>query len=317
MTRRRIPPYEEPTSYRGGVGVTKVAAVTSAAIAVPTAVLAVVAAVTIGIASAAADSPSPSAVVGQTATPSPTASPSEAAPEIPVPTPASPTGTPFDSVDVAVATAKADPKVPGMRPEVPLQAGHFGPRVARIHEQLAWLGHDIASGEARDLVFGASTRDAVRTFQGKHWMPTTGKIDKRTRVMLSRMSAPIGVLPRTCTSVELSLCIDKTAKVIRLVRDGNVIETLDARFGAPGMETGEGIFTVNQKSRNHTSSRYRTWMPFAMFFNGDEAVHYSPDFTSVGYARGSHGCVGMRDIERAEWIFDKVPLGTRVYVYWS
>lgn len=317
MTRQRIPPSEEPTSYRGGVGVTKVAAVTSAVIAVPTAVMAVVAAVTIGIASAAADSPSPSAVVGQTATPSPTASPTETAPEIPVPTPASPTGTPFDSVDVAVATAKADPKVPGMRPEVPLQAGHFGPRVARIQEQLAWLGHDIASGEARDLVFGASTRDAVRTFQGKHWMPTTGKIDKRTRVMLSRMSAPIGVLPRTCTSVELSLCIDKTAKVIRLVRDGNVIETLDARFGAPGMETGEGIFTVNQKSRNHTSSRYRTWMPFAMFFNGDEAVHYSPDFTSVGYARGSHGCVGMRDIERAEWIFDKVPLGTRVYVYWS
>ena len=65
------------------------------------------------------------------------------------------------------------------------------------------------------------------------------------------------------------------------------------------------------------SSLYHTWMPRAMFFNGDEAVHYSPDFASVGYSRGSHGCVGMRDMEKATWLFNQVAVGTRVYVYWS
>jgi lipoprotein-anchoring transpeptidase ErfK/SrfK len=58
-------------------------------------------------------------------------------------------------------------------------------------------------------------------------------------------------------------------------------------------------------------------MPRAMFFNGDEAVHYSPDFAAVGYIRGSHGCVGIRDMEQATWLFDHVDVGTRVYVYWS
>ena len=54
-----------------------------------------------------------------------------------------------------------------------------------------------------------------------------------------------------------------------------------------------------------------------MFFNGDEAVHYSPDFASVGYIRGSHGCVGVRDMDVATRLFEKVDVGTRVYVYWS
>ena len=54
-----------------------------------------------------------------------------------------------------------------------------------------------------------------------------------------------------------------------------------------------------------------------MFFNGDEAVHYSPDFASVCYIRVAHGCVGMRDMEKATWLFNQVPVGTRVYVYWS
>jgi lipoprotein-anchoring transpeptidase ErfK/SrfK len=54
-----------------------------------------------------------------------------------------------------------------------------------------------------------------------------------------------------------------------------------------------------------------------MFFNGDEAVHYSPDFASVGYLRGSHGCVGIRDMDLATELFEKVAVGTRVYVYWS
>ena len=83
------------------------------------------------------------------------------------------------------------------------------------------------------------------------------------------------------------------------------------------METGDGVFTINRKSRDHVSSLYRTWMPFAMFFNGGEAVHYSPYFAQDGYNGGSHGCIGVRDIKMAAWLFDRVPMGSRVYVYYS
>ena len=139
----------------------------------------------------------------------------------------------------------------------------------------------------------------------------------RVTEKLEKLAEPVGILPLRCTEKKKSICIDKTTRLLRYVVNGKVAMVTDARFGAPGMETGEGIFSVHEKSFNHVSSRYHTWMPRAMFFNGDEAVHYSPDFASVGYLRGSHGCVGVRDMEKATWLFGQVPVGTRVYVYWS
>ena len=231
--------------------------------------------------------------------------------------PATQAGIAFDSLDTPDPRGASHAKVPQARAGVTLRIGQFGPRIATAQQQLAWLGHDIRTQESQEALFGRTTRDAVRSFQTKHWLPATGRIDKRTRHVLSRMSAPIGVLPRTCTETPMSLCIDKTAKVLRFVVKGEVKLTTDARFGAPGMETDEGIFAIKEKSRDHVSSRFHTWMPFAMFFNGDEAVHYSPDFAAVGYLHGSHGCVGVRDMEKVTWLFDHVPVGTRVYVYWS
>jgi lipoprotein-anchoring transpeptidase ErfK/SrfK len=58
-------------------------------------------------------------------------------------------------------------------------------------------------------------------------------------------------------------------------------------------------------------------MPFAMFFSGGQAVHYSPDFASVGYAGASHGCVNLRDYESVAWLFDQVEVGDKVVVSWS
>ena len=44
-------------------------------------------------------------------------------------------------------------------------------------------------------------------------------------------------------------------------------------------------------------------MPFAMFFSGGQAVHYSADFASVGYNGASHGCVNVRDRAVVAWLF--------------
>ena len=58
-------------------------------------------------------------------------------------------------------------------------------------------------------------------------------------------------------------------------------------------------------------------MPFAMFFSGGQAVHYSSDFAAIGYNGASHGCVNVRDYDAVAWLFDQVQVGDKVVVYWS
>ena len=45
------------------------------------------------------------------------------------------------------------------------------------------------------------------------------------------------------------------------------------------------------------STLYDSSMPFAMFFDGGQAVHYSADFAADGYYGASHGCVNIRDYD--------------------
>ena len=54
-------------------------------------------------------------------------------------------------------------------------------------------------------------------------------------------------------------------------------------------------------------------------FNGDMAVHYSPTFAASGYypGGGSHGCVNVADLKGVSWLFDQIPVGTLVHIYWG
>ena len=113
------------------------------------------------------------------------------------------------------------------------------------------------------------------------------------------------------------LCIDKSSSTLRWVVDGQVLRTVDVRFGSSATPTREGTFSVNAKSRDHVSSLYDTAMPFAMFFSGGQAVHYSSDFAANGYSGASHGCVNVRDYDAVAWLYDQVGIGDRVVVYWS
>jgi hypothetical protein len=247
------------------------------------------------VAPALADDPTPAPTVS--VSPTPPVSP-------PTTVPTSPPVTPDSIAELPRRT-------------LPLKKGHFGHLVDLANERLEWMGYSISKGSMKNQSFGESTTKAVKAFQAKFWMTPTGTINKKTWKALSKMASPVGVLPLKCTEVKVALCADKTARLIRYVVKGKVKLTLDARFGLPGMDTGDGVFSVNRKSRDHVSSLYRTWMPFAMFFNGGEAVHYSPFFANEGYNGGSHGCIGTRDIKQAEWLFDRVPMGARVYVYYS
>ncbi|HSU01823.1 MAG TPA: L,D-transpeptidase family protein [Nocardioides sp.] len=176
--------------------------------------------------------------------------------------------------------------------------------------------------------YGADTVAAVRGFQAKRRIPVTGEVDRRTLTRLKDMTreptkaelfniVPAGpALDARCLTGR-AMCVDKTSRSLRWLVDGVVLRTVEVRFGSDELPTREGAFAVFRKSRDHVSSLYDTPMPFAMFFSGGQAVHYSPDFAANGYAGASHGCVNVRDRDAVAWLFDQVRLGDKVIVYRS
>ena len=175
--------------------------------------------------------------------------------------------------------------------------------------------------------YGNETVEAVRGFQDKRRIPVTGKVDRRTLDRLHAMtSEPTrdamglhnvpGPLDDRCQTGRV-LCIDKSSQTLRWVVDGKVLKTVDVRFGSSATPTREGAYSVYLKSRDHVSQLYDSAMPFAMFFSGGQAVHYSSDFAATGYYGASHGCVNVRDYDAVAWLYDQVSVGDKVIVYWS
>ncbi len=208
-----------------------------------------------------------------------------------------------------------------------LAPGASGDEVRDLQARLAqidWFNADVTG------FYGDVTTEAVRGFQAKREIPVTGEVDRRTLDRLNAMTteptqAELTNQPTTNTPGALDprclegrvICVDKSSSTLRWVVDGEVLKTMDARFGGSATPTREGEFSVFDMNRDHVSSLYDTSMPFAMFFSGGQAVHYSPDFAAVGYNGASHGCVNTRDYDGVAWLFDQVQIGDKVIVYWS
>lgn len=114
-----------------------------------------------------------------------------------------------------------------------------------------------------------------------------------------------------------ALCISKNQRKMAWMINGTVLDVVDVRFGREGTrtQTRNGTHQINWKSRNHVSSIYHTAMPFALFFDGGQAVHYSSNFAAVGYNGNSGGCVNVRDHATMKKLFDATRVGDKVIVY--
>jgi lipoprotein-anchoring transpeptidase ErfK/SrfK len=124
-------------------------------------------------------------------------------------------------------------------------------------------------------------------------------------------------IDRRCMAAGRVLCVNKTTRKISFLVNGKVLKTADARFGCRNMATREGTFKVYRKSRNHVSRQYGSAMPYAMFFSGGQAVHYSADFRARGYNGCSHGCVNMRSRTAISWMYARTKINDKVIVYRS
>jgi lipoprotein-anchoring transpeptidase ErfK/SrfK len=121
-------------------------------------------------------------------------------------------------------------------------------------------------------------------------------------------------LDRRCLTGR-TMCISKTYRSLVWVVDGKPQLRMDVRFGSYETPTREGSFTVGWKSRHHVSTIYHSPMPYAMFFSGGQAVHYSADFAARGYGGASHGCVNVRNLTALQSLWSQVRVGDKVVVY--
>ncbi|GAA2585283.1 L,D-transpeptidase family protein [Streptomyces roseoviolaceus] len=247
--------------------------------------------------------------------------------ELPGGTP-SPPRTPTGGSPSA-APAPPDDGKPSAAPPAPARVlwarGATGRDVRELQarlRQVAWLF------EGPTGTYGEQTEQAVSGFQGKRGLPRTGRTDTVTWQRLLGMTREPGRWdlylmggqpadppdPR-CTTGRV-LCIDKTSRTLRWMIDGRTVSTMAVRFGSQGTPTREGVFSIYWKSRDHVSTLYDSPMPYAMFFSGGQAVHYSADFAARGYAGASHGCVNVRDEAAIAELYAQVRNGDKVVVSW-
>ncbi|NEB39828.1 murein L,D-transpeptidase [Streptomyces sp. SID14515] len=280
-----------------------------------------------GTATGAQDAPPPvraTQAAAPTASPSPTAPATDdaAPPTTPPPSPSASTAAPAPARTTARPAPEPSTAPP---PRVLMRTGSESDQVRELQARLRQIGH---FGRNPTGYYGSVTADAVRSFQAKRRLAVTGSADEVTWKRLLAMTRvptaaelrppterPVATPDERCLKGRV-LCISKKSRTLAWMINGKVVSAMDVRFGSEYTPTREGVFEVFWKSRDHVSTLYDTPMPYALFFSGGQAVHYSADFAANGYGGASHGCVNVRDKKKVAALFDQVKNGDKVVVSW-
>ncbi|MFE4452100.1 L,D-transpeptidase family protein [Streptomyces sp. NPDC056796] len=227
------------------------------------------------------------------------------------------------------STSAAPSRTPDTRPSpgpsTLMSVGDRSGRVRELQARLRRIGHFDRSPTG---YYGAATAASVRSFQGKRGLPRTGVADTVTwdRLLAMTPKPTAAELDPRAAGQKASkpdprclegrvLCVSKNSRTLSWIIDGRIVSSMDVRFGSQYTPTREGTFSVYWKSRHHVSTLYDSPMPYAMFFSGGQAVHYSPDFAARGYSGASHGCVNVRDEGKIASLFAQVRTGDKVVVH--
>ncbi|MEV7531156.1 L,D-transpeptidase family protein [Streptomyces hydrogenans] len=223
------------------------------------------------------------------------------------------------------ATPDGKPSSPAPAAKALMKDGDENEQVRELQARLRQLDY---FDRAPTGFYGSITAKAVSGFQKKRGLPETGSVDGATwQRLLGMTKKPTAdeLKPSTTNKLDTPdarcmtgrvLCISKESRTLAWMIDGRVVSSMDVRFGSENTPTREGIFSVGWKAKEWTSTIYHTPMPYAMFFSGGQAVHYSADFAARGYNGASHGCVNVRDRAKLSALFDQVKVGDKVVVHW-
>ena len=110
-------------------------------------------------------------------------------------------------------------------------------------------------------------------------------------------------------------------QVLVALENDEEIYNFDIVTGRDGKETTAGRYQIFRKHEKYTSKKYKSEMPYTMFFTKDgKAIHGTQMATLRSYLHsylsesvGSQGCVGLTD-DNAKALFDWARIGTPVVV---
>jgi lipoprotein-anchoring transpeptidase ErfK/SrfK len=106
---------------------------------------------------------------------------------------------------------------------------------------------------------------------------------------------------------DIKIVVDKSEQRAYVYQDGNLLYKWAVSTGKPGHGTDTGIFYVQSMDPDHHSKIYDgAWMPHAIFFNGNIAIHgtYKSNYKYLGGV-ASHGCVRLTQ-EHAATLYNLV-----------
>ena len=226
-------------------------------------------------------------------------------------------------------TGSEDGAVRGQRraadlPEGPVEERlHRDRTVRKVEARLVQL--KLLEKRYLDNEYGTMTRYAVKKFQNSKGIPPLGYVDQNTSDKLAAVTheptqtelLPAGArgqrqeagraLRDRCRAVHRQV---QPQAAVRHRRRGEDAAGRAVRRGEDGRPARAASRSAGRAATTSRSCTTRP-MPYAMFFSGGQAVHYSSDFAARGYNGASHGCVNVRDLGKIQVLFDQVKSATR------
>jgi lipoprotein-anchoring transpeptidase ErfK/SrfK len=215
---------------------------------------------------------------------------------------------------VAPTTTEAPTTTTRPKPAM-LRSGAEGAEVEALQRRLQELGYQLQEADGQ---FGGETHHSVVAFQKVNGLGRDGVVGPVTRRALERPRVP---KPRS-TKAGFHVEADLTLQVVYMVRDGKIVEILDASSASGSTYvvdgdvrlavTPEGSFVVQRKidgwRKSNLGLLYRP-----AYFIGGYALHGA---YSVPPFPASHGCIRITITAMDRW-YAKLPVGTPMLVYRS
>lgn len=181
-------------------------------------------------------------------------------------------------------------------------------------EKIAWKPLFIRPQDTLESLFGA---DWV-------WVARMNRVDRRHVYPGMTIKAPVSMsdirnycpLPQLYEPAKRTpkyILLDITEQWIGAYEYGRLKFSMPAATGKSGTETPTGIFRIDARHRNHTSSLYKIAGEEGEQYPMDNALRFFIDGNNVSYwihARdlpgrpASHGCIGLFDEDMQKRTFD-------------
>jgi hypothetical protein len=198
-------------------------------------------------------------------------------------------------------TSYTPPEAPKVKTQAPAD-----PRAVQTSlAALGYLPQDAITG-----VFDYRTMQAVIAFQAWEGLQRDGVVGPQTSKRLATAARPLPLSRAPGRHVEIYrqrgvvLLIDG-AKLVRAIHTSTGIGGDDPDLGTP-----PGTWKIYRKELRSWSVPYKTWLPYASYWNAGWALH---GYADVPARPASHGCARLPLVE-AKVVWDFVSIGTPVRV---